>query len=97
MKEQYQAFITASLLFLSAEKAGEVTGIVIPAVGGIVCFVIVSIACVSVFRGLYVLLPYPVLWEERDDFQKAFPEAYLKSRSEQVLLYKRWKKEKAEQ
>jgi hypothetical protein len=93
MKEHYQAFITASFLFFSAEKAGEAVLRFSNDYGGVAAYYfIVGMAFVLILRGLYMLLPYPLSGEGRDNFDKAVPEAYLKTRSERVLLYTRWKK-----
>lgn len=93
MKEHHHAFITASALFFASDKAGEAVGLLINTHTGVMTYaIIVAIAVGLVLRGLYVMLPYPLSGAVRSDFDDAHPDAYLMSRSQRVLLYKRWRK-----
>ena len=98
MKESYQAFITSSLLFIAAEKAAA-----IPLsyewlfINKFLYLTIVIAAITSLFRGVLVLLPFPLLGDEREKFDLSNPEAYLMSRSNRIKLFKHWRKQKAQQ
>jgi hypothetical protein len=96
MKEYHHSFITAAALFFSAEKAGEAIQFMINNhCGLIVCYLVVIIALGLVLRGLYVMLPFPLFRLSRVDFDEAHPDAYLKTRSQRVVLYKQWRKNQA--
>ena len=96
MKEYHYAFITAAALFFSAEKAGETMQFMTNDHWGVFVYCLVaSIALGLILRGLYVILPYPLSGLSRIDFDNAHPDAYLKTRSQRVLLYKRWRKNEA--
>ena len=93
MKEQYQAFAASALLFLSGEKASIATRYF----GNEVLTLIVNIGFMLLafgilLRGIYCLLPVPLLGDARARFEEAHPDACLLSREERMLLYKRWKK-----
>ena len=98
MKEYLHAFITAAALFYSAEKAGRAMQSMTNDYGGaFVYYLITAIGIGMILRGLYVMLPYPLLGLERIDFDNANPDAYLMTRSQRVLLYKQWRHNKAKQ
>lgn len=74
----------APMVQLLARKSGLSVGVA-------AYYVVITLAFSLILRGLYVLLPYPLSGEDRENFDTAVPDAYLKTRSERILLHKRWK------
>ncbi|NWK57707.1 hypothetical protein HW115_18965 [Verrucomicrobiaceae bacterium N1E253] len=96
MKEYHHSFITAAALFFSAERAGEAVQFMINNPCGVIVYYLITIIALGlVLRGLYVMLPFPLSGLSRIDFDDAHPDAYLKTRSQRVLLYKQWRKNEA--
>jgi hypothetical protein len=101
MKAHYQALIASAFLFLSADKALEVMQNVFgSSVAELIYFVIAVLGIVTLFLGLVLLmtgvpdlLPFPLLGQERYQFEQAHPEAASLSRRKRVQLYNRWKAE----
>jgi hypothetical protein len=93
MKEQYQAFTAAALLVLAATSVYDTHlffGNKDLSQG--LSFVILLVAIGLLLRGIYCLLPVPLLGDQRARFERAHPEVLPFTREERIVTYAIWQK-----